>query len=355
MRPITPDPQRRYRQALAAVFVLWLVVPLVWQATRLVTYWRGGSSDHSIRIVAGDLLALDRWFVRSFPQRGQLYGIYNTIRHHLFGQLPVAVVEGNEGWLFYRSEAMGEPGLDDFVGQIVPTAGEIARWRATIAARRARLGQRAIAYVVAIAPNKHTIYPDRLPLALRSHQGISRLDRVVAAFAGEVDGFLDLRPALLAARAREPVYHRTDTHWNDAGAYAAYRAIVAAFAADRPGLAPLARTCFRTERTRYGGDIGRMMQMALDEEIERWSQAVPPPEGCPAPGQAGRPTIVIIGDSFVEPLVPFLGAQFEILGGARVFSSALVDRLRPQLVLQEIVERALPNLLDDRPDVAPAP
>ena len=226
MRPVAPDPQRRYRLALAAVFVLWLAAPPIWQATRVASYWLGGSSD--ARVAPDDLLALDRWLTRSFPMRGQLYGIYNTIRHHLFGQLPVAVVEGNDGWLFYRSEAMGEPGLDDFVGQIVPTSGEIARWRAAITARRARLGARGIAYVVAIAPNKHTIYPDHLPLALRSHQGISRLDRVVAAFAGEVGGFLDLRPALLAARGRELVYHRTDTHWNDAGAYAAYSAIVAA-------------------------------------------------------------------------------------------------------------------------------
>jgi hypothetical protein len=355
MRLITRDPQRDYRWALAAVFVAWLAVPLAWQATRLAIYWLGAAADARMRITLDDLGAVDRWFARTFPQRGQLFGLYNKIRHHAFGQLPAAVVEGVDGWLFWRSESAGEPGLDDFAGQVVPPPGEIARWREALIARRAGLAARGIVYLVAIAPSKHTIYPDRLPLALQRQRGRSRLDQVVAAFAGRVDGFLDLRPTLLQAREREQVYYRTDTHWNGAGAYAAYRTIVETVAAQRSGLAPSPRECFRIEPARHVGDIGRMIEVPFAEQTERWTWAEPSLAGCRAPQPDGRrPTLVVFGDSFMPALLTFLQGQFDVVATGGDFSDALVQRLRPDLVLHEIVERNLPRLLDEQPEGAPA-
>lgn len=351
MRLASSDPRRDYRWGVAALFAAWLAVPLTWQAVRLTTLWLGIVPESRAAITVDDLGAIDRWFERTFPQRGQLFGLYNKIRHGVFGQFPAAVVEGADGWLFWRSESAGEPGLDDFAGLVVPSAAELERWRAAFIARRADLEARGIAYVAAIAPNKHTIYPDMLPLALRGRGARTRLDRIMDAFGGRTPGFLDLRPALRAARERGPVFYRTDTHWNDAGAYAAYRAIVVALAQQRPELAALPRACFGVETDAYVGDIARMIRMTIPEHTERWVWRLPQSTECAArPESSPRPTLVLFRDSYATWLMPFLERQFTVLAIGHRFAPALVRRLSPDVVIHEVAERYVPNLFDVDPD-----
>ena len=72
---------------------------------------------------------------------------------------------------------------------------------------------RQIGYVFTLAPDKHVIYPEYFPRTLHPASSESRMDQVFDAVAG-TGVAVDLRPRIVAAKARERVYHLTDSHWN---------------------------------------------------------------------------------------------------------------------------------------------
>jgi len=80
---------------------------------------------------------------------------------------------------------------------------------------------------VFFAANKHSIYPEHLPGSLRPVSEKRRLDQLLDYMGARSDvRLIDVRPALLEAKKEKRVYHWTDSHWNDLGAYHAYRAVM---------------------------------------------------------------------------------------------------------------------------------
>src|SRR5205814_1172135 len=99
---------------------------------------------------------------------------------------------------------------------------DIAALRTELLRRRDYLATRGIGYIVTVAPEKFSIYPEYLPPWV-ARAPRTRFDRVAHALAS-IPGlnFIDLRPALTAAKAGERVYYMTDSHWNYLGASVAY-------------------------------------------------------------------------------------------------------------------------------------
>ena len=101
------------------------------------------------------------------------------------------------------------------------------------------LKSQGITLVIAIAPNKSTIYPDTLPEQIKPLSKLSWLDSLLA-YSGEeyMPLIVDLRPPLLTERQDRDVFYKTDTHWNGYGAFAAYQAIISALKPSCPELRP---------------------------------------------------------------------------------------------------------------------
>ena len=85
-----------------------------------------------------------------------------------------------------------------------------------------------INYIISIYPNKHTIYSELLPNYLTS--GIldtcSFYDQFKTAMAYNSLPFLDLRDSINSQKNVMTLYRRTDTHYNQMGAYFAYRSMM---------------------------------------------------------------------------------------------------------------------------------
>ena len=86
------------------------------------------------------------------------------------------------------------------------------------------------------------------------------MDQVLDAVAA-TGVAVDLRPAVEAAKARERVYHLTDSHWNARGALVAYQQIIEAVRAQYPAVPPAwKRSDFEAVERQIGGlDLARMM------------------------------------------------------------------------------------------------
>ena len=198
------------------------------------------------------------WFEDHFGFRAALVRWYGESRLFLLGVSPsAAVVKGRNGWFFYGDDKS----IEDYANDEPLSAEGMANWRAAVTRASDWLKGRGIAYVFTIAPDKHVVYPEEMPSSLARIRARSRTDQVYEDLHGSGVASVDVRPALLEAKTHERIYQRTDTHWNDHGALAAYRQIIAAVRTQVPST-PAPWSCADFEpavRQTEGMDLAGMM------------------------------------------------------------------------------------------------
>lgn len=149
---------------------------------------------------------------------------------------------GRDGWLFWLGAAGQVPRLyRDSIGSL----WWLLRWRWLLAGRRRRCRALGAEFRQVFAPDKLTIYADRLARPLvRPRRGFAWRMR------GASD-VVDLIEPLERARAAGETYLRTDTHWTPHGYRTAYRAVC-----DALGAAPQPHV--------LAGQAGEPVEVVLD-------------------------------------------------------------------------------------------
>jgi alginate O-acetyltransferase complex protein AlgJ len=303
----------------------------------------------------------EREIADAFPLRRQLITGYDYAKYVWLGDVgSTSVIRGRDGWLFYGAEER-----DYLEGK--PTDADLAHAAAVYAERSAWCARRGIPYVFVLVPNKSTIYPQYLPQEIRRPTATA-VDRLLPLLRARGVHVVDTRQALLDASRHGEVYTRGDTHWNDAGAYAAYRVVVAALQrAHVPIHDKIAPSSIVARQRADSGDLLRLAGVAnamtnqwLDydfphraHEITALSYPNDPDAAAfgyytSAVDDPSRPKIVAFGDSFLAGLRPFLAEdarRFVALDHHSVqgpqFDRAAVAAERPNVVIQELVERSL--------------
>jgi hypothetical protein len=315
------------------------------------------------RALAADF---ERAFGDRFGGRDLLLGFHHVALADVFRVSPVPIVLfGRDNWLYF----LGEDGksLDrHFLGRL-PIDDAAIDALAREFGRRARfLASTGIPYVVTIVPEKFTIYPERLPDWAGTPMARTPLDRAAHAL-GAIDDmrFVDLRTPLRAAKVREQVYYASDSHWNFVGATVGYGAIMREVQRALPGrlpvVAPAPRPAYVPGADVYRGDLARMtgyrprfdepdhvpfakvlgdpsgrcarrIDAGADPEIETYA--------CDRPG---LPRAVVYRDSMGIPLIPMLSENFSraVYVTSRRLDPALIMREKPDIVVDEMVERAM--------------
>jgi hypothetical protein len=165
---------------------------------------------------------------------------------------------------------------------------------------------------------------------------------------------LDLRAALLAEKGSGRLYHRTDSHWNDAGGLIAYEEIVGALRTWFPTLAPLDRSRYeRVVRVTTGGDLAGLLGLVPYLSEERVILTAPPLMQV----KEAYPTDLIAARAQFAPRV-FTGARGEIATGLVVHDSffetvALMRSLATHFRRSIFIQRVFPPeiVMDEKPDV----
>ena len=266
-----------------------------------------------------------------------------------------AVILGKDGWLYLGNDGS----LEDWRNIDPFTPDELEQWRRMLEARNAFCARLGIPYLFVVAPSKYDIYPEYMPDALTRVGTQCRLDQLLAYLHQKHSPVqvLDLRVALLEARkVGVRLFQRTDTHWNDPGAFVAYGAIMAAVQQKLPNARPLSASDFEPLSTiRPGMDLAGLLGLndVLQEEsldlrpkVQLRLPHVEQNDVVPitvAPAARGQPSIVMFRDSFMTTVLPFVAQGF----GRGVylwedgFDRKLVEDERPDIVVQEIAQRKL--------------
>jgi hypothetical protein len=276
------------------------------------------------------------------------------------------VLFGHTSWLFFNdSPPLPAARLADVRGALRMDRDSVASLERNLTSAKARFAACGKGAFVVIAPNKQSIYPEEL--RRDATYLASRLDDLLARLNPDARSMLiDPRPELRAAKSRYgvPIYHPTDSHWNDLGAFIAYQKIVGVLVREkliyRPELATLEGVEIHAEAA-PGGDVATRLlylpwnfpdrnitlrggqQLALTVAAEHDRVVVTNPQG--------RGKLLILADSFGPPLASLLARHFrevEMLSRPTwpaAFDGEAIAARNPDVVLFEIAERSVPDLL----------
>lgn len=361
-----PRPRHRARVAMAFCFLASLAIPLL--GSRF--HWDPVESSEN-RILArfpatpANFKDLSRFADEFLAFYRDHFGFRNTLIRGLSvakfrGGLAVdqttGIIIGKNGWLFFPSEPhnfLADRYLDPF------TSADLDAWQRVLEQRSKFCADHGIPFIAVIPPDKQTIYGEMLPSEFTRLGPQSRLDQLLGRLRQTHSPVrvVDLRPALLDGKQFHRLYHKTDTHWNDYGAFAAYPAIISAVNAALPAahLVPQPISDFIPRSTPHSGDLARYMNLYY-EYNEDWLQLVrrtpfPPivtPENPYLPITTRgldphAPSLFMIHDSYTLYLSQFLGPHFSRVcwQWTTILNSPLVLDFKPDVVIDEFLERTL--------------
>ena len=369
--PPAPAAHAGRDRAIAALFALALAVPLAaltftWSRTTTLFEKRPMAPWPPFALSTTFPAAFESAFADRFGGRDRLIRWHHAALLQLFGVSALTtVMHGSGGWYYW----LGEDGLSldrHYRGVAAFPEAYVDASVEELIRRRDWLAARSIAYVVAVVPEKFTIYPEFLPAWVGPPVQPSPHDRVVAAASRSGIALLDLRPALREAKTRERVYYQTDSHWNYLGAIVGYEAIMRevqrALPPGRlPGIVAAPRPAHVPGVDFYSGDLIGMLGLpgrvreddvaplgkVMADSASRCARRVENPE---TPGsetfvcdRPGLPRAVVYRDSMAIPLIPLLAENFSrvVFVSSRSFDPALIEREKPDVVIEEMVERTL--------------
>jgi alginate O-acetyltransferase complex protein AlgJ len=368
--------------AFVASFLVLLIVPHILELSRTDT---GSASIENRKMATRPDSSLilnsfpdyaarfEKYYNDSFGLRDKLIRWNNRLRLFLFSESPIAGVRlGREGWLFYANEWE----LEEYENAMPYRVQDLEKIRRIQEDRRIWLERQGIKLFILIAPDKETIYSEYLPPEIHKIGRDSRLDQVKDYLRSEPGiEFIDLRKDLLRPKPAQRLFHRTDTHWNDYGAFVGYATLMERIAQHFPAVRqPSIDEYTVSIAERKGGDLADMLSLS---DVIREKRITLVPKFTPRAVDASRPypdpvdttvypgremviketndprlpKVLVFRDSFAWPLIPFMAESFQssVFVWTSEFLPELIEREKPDLVIYEYVERYVNSLARENP------
>lgn len=298
----------------------------------------------------------------NFMLRSWFINTYSELDVKLGNQFFDNSIIGKNHWLIY----IGEKSLADFQNSAPYSESELETIQKNLDGLSEKLAAQGIRLFVVVPPNKNTIYPEYLPPQIPVIGPESRLDQVLnyQKERGHVQ-ILDLRPVFFKARGERQIYFKTDTHWNEFGAFIAYQEIIKALRPWFPNLKPHQLDDYELIPAQNTGDIAVNMikSQALKEDsihlkplfTQEYSsmtwyhenQLITTYNLQTRSPDSSLPRLVMYHDSFGTFLQPFLPEHFSqafFIWGELSDTTFILDE-KPDIVILEITERYLDKLL----------
>jgi len=303
--------------------------------------------------------AVDAYLEDRFGFREVMISMHLWARDQLsLGFAETKALIGKDGWLFLND---GDA-LDMYMGRLPFRSGEADAWLAGAADLRDAVEARGGTFAVLIAPQKATVYGEFLPDFIPAGRAPSRLDVLAQGARPRGIAFVNVKARMLSAKENAQQYYPSDTHWTPRGAWEGYQGLMDRLENDgvaAPRIAE-ARVAF-TERS-FSGDLARMVNRS-----DRFAETAPGMRITDATAFEERtvdayvfdsfktriietdikdaPTLLIIGDSYANALIPYLRESFSRIVFSHhqlgAFDRAILDEYPSDVVLLQMVERML--------------
>ena len=305
---------------------------------------------------------ISTYFEDHLPYKNQMVSLQSSLFLSLFNNTSnPRVVVGQDGWLFYNNYDAENP-MDDILGISRFSEEEIRQILRNLDDAAERAEESGTQFIFLLAPNKETVYREKLPVYLQDQlTDETRADLLAEAAEGGKAAFVYPKEALLREKENIPVYYRYDTHWNRLGGYIGFREVCRKAGIEVPKLS----TFDITETTEYPKDLadlagignrsGRDSEYLIEgfhPELTVTKEDLGGAVRYTSDAEDER-TVLIVHDSFYRSMIDYYPLVFgEVISVDRNYSDLYsvqewIDRYQPDIVIMEVVERGIQILLHE--------
>ncbi|MCQ2416749.1 MAG: hypothetical protein MJ071_02940 [Oscillospiraceae bacterium] len=314
-----------------------------------------GTLDISCLPVTGD------WFSDHFAFRTDLIRAYGALTKFIFSESSQPdVILGKNDWLYYT------PTINDVSGVSTISEAGIQHMVQNLHLMQQYAESNGAKLVLAVAPNKGSIYPEYLPSRYLHTGEMNHLDMLMQALENTDIAVCDWRTYLRNEKEKggEQLYHKLDTHWNGAGAMAAYEAMMQTLELDDAGFSAYPKR----ETNDWEGDLWGMLSPGRKNPDTNYVYDIP--QTYRAVGRMrstddmtirtknaqGSGSCLMFRDSFGRAMIPLFSQRFQSCTYSRATEVPLNETAESDVdyVIYEVVERNLENLILYSPYI-PAP
>jgi hypothetical protein len=354
-----------YKLFYPAVVLCFLGIMLL-PLTDMIWHYVPESKNHEQRqlaplpVLCKDSLSVfakrfEAYFNDHFGYRDYFVQLSSAIKFYVFGASPVPekVAVGKHNWLFLSGRFYGI--TQDLSREHAYTDSSLTADVNLWIKRKTELQNMGISYYKAFWPDKYYIYPELLPLSmvLENKSTDYRCDQALQYIKQHKSSIsiLDVRPHLMQKKHHYKIYHASDSHWNNLGAFYAYSALMQTLAWDRPELKPKPISCYNVKwRLKPAGDLATLLNVYEPEyepqfyerfkntAIEIFTNSDYPKKTriFKNPHSLTPLRALIFRDSFTNALIPFLSQHFSemVLIWDSPYSLEMVNRVKPDIVIE---------------------
>lgn len=297
------------------------------------------------------------YFEENYGLRNEFVYWQSVIKLKLFksSSNPDQVIPGENGYLFYTSKS--DLAYGSYTKTNLLDENGLRSFKELHENRKKELAKNKIKYVLAVWPDKNTIYREFEPfqMKIQIEDTISKIDQLTTYLSEKKSSvkLIDVRKDLFS-KNQQTLYFKHDTHWNSLGGFYAYKKFIAETkSVFHQTSFPFLE--FELTNTRIiGGDLLNFLGICQQRNyfeyaptliFKKQTQII---EDLKIKNSYGRfnknaPSklkVVFFRDSFMDALIPYISLHFEHVYFFRSdYDQKMVDLIHPDVVVVCKVER----------------
>lgn len=288
---------------------------------------------------------MDQYLSKNFGLRTEVISFYTKFQDQMFSTSFVDnVVIGKEGFLYYKDT------IDDYCGTNKMSSRELFNTVRTLEMMQENITSQNRKMLFIVAPNKNSLY-DYMPYYYKKSKDESNWERLRKMMSNV--SYLDTFD--LFQNKEECYYYKTDTHWNDQGAYMVVDKAMTLLG--RPLLSEKEPDEF--EKNVMTGDLQRMLYPDSEPNESKLVMRNPQYQMLTATRNFEQPyietnqpkgtgSLVMFRDSFANNMITYLSEhyQYAIYDKNIPYNLSAIDKYQADHVIIEIAERNI-NLIQE--------
>lgn len=245
------------------------------------------------------------------------------------------VLLGKEDWLFYKTTEDGDP-ISDYQGINHYDEATMQAVAEKLMSERNQFTNYGMDFYILSIPNKASVYPEYMPDTIERVDKTSKTDLLMKYLQENTDlNVVDAKPSLVKAKKKKQIYYKSDTHFNQIGAFVTVQALKDKIDGKTDSLKDVK---FDKVMNNYSGDLACLcdMQDTFNDDIQYQLDAATVNTKIKS-----NKRILVIGDSFSEVMQSIMSQYFAEVKTVNIwsFEPSLLDEYKPDIVVWEHAER----------------
>jgi len=232
------------------------------------------------------------------------------------------------------------------------------------------LKKRNIHFYLIFPPMPQTIYEEFVGPRLRRYYRQTKSEQLLEYLKLNTDlDIIDVYKPLMKAKYTGLMnpYYKNNCHWNYYGGYVGYCSVINYIKKDFPNIGePLTLKDFKwVEKKDYKPDLLQLMDIDKFYSFKEYAPSfyenvitdtlypfyldlwTPAPPACVRTKRVNNPTMLMYGDSYAACILNFLFRNYSktYFLWTPLFQPAVIDKERPDMVIQEMVDVSINNIL----------